>query len=103
MPFYNYKCQKCENEYSDLAKPKEEVKCPECGQSNSPQLPSGAEQITMDTKDSWRGVKVPKNQDRALKRRMYEYQRRYELEEMIEHNGLETAKRNGWLKKVKKI
>lgn len=104
MPLYRYVCQNCEHEFEELAKDWHEmIPCPKCSISSDPQMPSGAEQVTLETKDGWRGVKVPKGQDKALRKRMKNYQSKYEMAEMIEHNGMDTAKRNGWLKKIKKI
>ncbi len=103
MPFYNYKCKKCKNNYQDLAASDEAIKCPWCGTTNTAQIPSGATQTTLVTKDAWRGVKVPKGQEKALKKRMKNYQAKYEMAEMIEKNGIKAAKRHGWLDKIKKI
>ena len=103
MPFFNYVCKSCEHRYDELAKPNEPVPCPKCAVENTPELPSGAEQITLETKDAYRGVKVRKGNEQALRQRMIEHRNKHELAEMIDKHGLDEAKRRGWLEKIKKI
>lgn len=107
MPFYNYKCPSCGATKVDLKSmsefdPNETFDC-KCGDQLVYQMSDKINSTVYETKDHYRGVQLPKNQDKNLKERMREHHDKYELEEKIDKYGMKEAMRSGWLKKVKKI
>ncbi len=108
MPFYNYKCVECDTKKVDLKSmaefdPEETQECKVCGGDMAYQVSDKLNSTVYETKDHYRGVQLPKNQDKNLKERMREHHDKYELEEKIDKHGMKEAMRSGWLKKVKKI
>lgn len=104
MAVFKYKCKMCPHEYKDMAKSKDIPKaCPECQYFNEATLPSGGATVIFEMGDKHRGKQVRKDIQKTLKRRMTERHDRYELAEKIDKHGMDTAKRNGWLKKLKKL
>lgn len=53
-------------------------------------------------RDAHRGVQLPKNQEKRMKERFNNHHNRHELAAKIDEHGMDDAKRNGWLDKVKK-
>jgi len=102
MPLYKFNCT-CGEKFEDLVKYKEKGVCPKCSLKCEPTLPTGADQITMETKDSHRGKKVRKGNDKALMARMRTHRNKYEMQDMIDKYGIKEAKKSGWLKKAKKV
>ena len=52
-------------------------------------------------RDKYRGVQLPKNQERRVRKRMKEHEEKYERAEKIDKQGLEASERMGWVKKKK--
>ena len=102
MPMFKYACE-CGTEYSELAKPNEEITCPSCGKRNSPSIPTGVASVVMETRDSYRGKQIKKNNEKQMRDRMNKFHDRYEAAEKIDKYGLDEAKKHGWLGKVKKV
>ena len=103
MAIYSYKCTKCDSIIRKLEEtPSSAVKCTACGASASFQFPSSASATTYETRDKYRGKKLPKNNAKLLKRRMKEHHDNYEIEEKIDKEGLEEAQKQGWTKKIKR-
>ena len=103
MPTYNYTCGNCNHKYNDLAKPNEMIDCPECGTPNAPSLPTGGSMQVMETRDSYRGKQVRKNNEGLMKDRMSKHHDKHELADKIDQFGMDAAVKHGWLKKVKRI
>jgi len=103
MPIYSYACKNCHLLTKKLyPKPLDKIICEECGGDALFQLPSTISSTTYETKDRLRGKKLPKNQDKLLKKRMKEHHDAYEIEKKIDEHGLQEAQKEGWTKKIKR-
>jgi hypothetical protein len=102
MALRKFKCESCEHEWSRILKASEST-CPKCETPTSAQLPIEVSSTIYETRDKYRGTQVRKNQEQMMRKRMRDHHDKYELAEKIDKHGMDDAKRNGWLKKVKKI
>lgn len=102
MPTYNYECE-CGNQFKELAKADEKVKCPACGVENLPALPRNGAMGVMETRDAYRGKQVRKNNEQQMRDRMSKHHDRHEIHDKIDQFGMNAAEKHGWLKKVKKV
>ena len=50
-------------------------------------------------RDRYRGVQLPKNQEKKMKKRFRDHHKKYEMAEKIDKQGIDTADRLGWTKK----
>ena len=102
MPLYKFECDE-HGEFEDLVKFEESGSCPICDKQCEAMLPTGSGQATMETRDKHRGKKVRKGNEGQLRARMINNQNENELADLIDKHGMTEAKRNGWLKKIKKL
>ena len=102
MPVFTFNCV-CGESYKDLTKPDVKVKCPKCGIENSAITPTGSSTMVMETKDSYRGKQIRKNQDRMMKDRMRQHHDRNDIAEVVDRYGIKHAERHGLLKRAKKL
>jgi putative FmdB family regulatory protein len=106
MPIYKYTCHKCKNEESKLLSMKERMAPQTCSICNSmmfQELPSGVESVVFEMKDPLRGKQIKKGIEGQLKARNKAHHDQYELAEKIDKHGLDEAKSQGWLRKLKKL
>ena len=103
MPVFRFYCIGCDKEFKKLVKSKHsEVICG-CGDHLKPQLPETVATVTKELRDPHRGVSLPKNHERTMKKRMNQHHDRYEVEQKIDEHGIDDARKFGWDKKVKRV
>jgi hypothetical protein len=103
MPLFIFTCTDDECGFSKrgLGEATDERVCPECGVTMLASLPKNLNSVTMEMKDSYRGVQHFKNQAEMVKERNTHHHDNYEIAEKIDKYGMDEAKRNGWDKKAK--
>ena len=102
MPVFTFRCKECEFDERKLVKSGAlEPRCKTCGGELEKQLPTDLSSETLEMRDKYRGVQLPKNQGRRVRKRMKEHEEKYERAEKIDKQGLEASERMGWVKKKK--
>lgn len=66
------------------------------------QVPKKFNSVTMEMRDARTGKRTRKDIEKKLKERSKRHHDKYELADKIDKEGLDTAKRLDWLKKVKR-
>lgn len=104
MPVFTFHCTQCNIEFKRLLKKSEDVPCKgACNYMLSPLLPTSVTTQTMEKKDPYRGVSLPKGHKKSMTKRMNQHHDKYEAEQKIDEFGVDDAKRLGWDKKVRRI
>lgn len=106
MPIFLYECTVCKSRIRymwDDSKPRAFTHC-----DQTMRKVFGAPQAKfLEKKDPEKGKSVLKDQERVLKERARNFSRENELDDMIQSNTNDVAKRQGWLtsdgKKRKKV
>ena len=101
MPIFNYNCNNCGHSERKLTKKDSSVDCEKCGTKMERKLPVELSSETLEMRDRYRGIQLPKNQEAKIKKRMRLNEEKYERAEKIDRQGIETAERLGWTKKKK--
>jgi hypothetical protein len=102
MPLRTFECR-CGTSWRRIVQGEGPQACPKCGTEVTFQLPTEFDTTVYETRDRYRGTKVRKGQEQAMRKRMHAHHDKYEIAEKIDKHGLDEAKRAGWLKKAKKI
>lgn len=101
MPAYRFQCPQCQSSKLLLvSRLVYESPC-DCGSEMQRQLPSELSSVTLEMRDSHRGVQLPKNHEKNMKTRLIKHHDKYELADKIDQHGLEDAQKHGWLDKSK--
>lgn len=106
MPVYTYICNSCSNEEQRLLSMKERTTlqtCSKCGEALEQKLPTNVESFSYEIRDPNRGKQLRKGIEKDLKARNRAHHDKYEIEEKIDKNGLDEARNQGWLRKLKKL
>ena len=99
MPLYRFICDQCETEEKRIVNViKITLDC-NCGGKLHRQLPIDISSETLEMRDRYRGVQLPKNQEKKMKKRFRDHHKKYEMAEKIDKQGIDTADRLGWTKK----
>ncbi len=94
MPLYNYKCTLCSTNIRKIEPPgTEEIKCTNC-EGIALRLPSLSSEPTVKVVlDKSKKKSVMRNINDIMRRRSKNYQKKYELGEMIGKHGYDQIKR----------
>lgn len=96
MPLYRFCCTKCDNMFTKICVVGnyQNVLCEQC-QSLCIKMPSQINAPVINvTLDRYKNKKVMCNINKIMLDRSREYQKKYELGEMIEKHGLDVIKKN---------
>ena len=97
MGVFRFTCPKCDREWSKILRESRTASCPYCKVDgvriyNPPNTP-----VVYEIRDTYRGVRMRQDLMRQLVKRSHEHTLTHNIDEIVERNGIDAAKKAGYL------